>query len=113
MKKALKWIGILLAALIGVVIIAIVVVFIVSNSRINASYDITVESVDIPADEEAIARGQHVAITRGCIDCHQGDFGGDVFIDDPAIGNLRACFLNRVGQTAEVSKAHFNCKSGS
>ncbi len=32
---------------------------------------------------------------------------------DDSIQGLRACFLNRVDQTAEVSEADFNCKSGS
>ena len=93
MKTALKWIGIVLAVLIAVLIVVVIAVFAISNSRINATYDIQVEPVEIPTDEEAIARGEHVATIRGCIDCHKGDFSGGVFIDDPAIGLLTASNL--------------------
>ncbi len=93
MKKVLKWVGIVLAVLIGLVIIAAITVIVASSSRINATYDIQVESIEIPTDEEAIAQGEHIATIRGCIDCHKGDFSGDVFIDDPAIGQLNASNL--------------------
>lgn len=88
MRKLLKWIGIVLAGLIGLVIIAVVVVYVISSSRMSATYDIQVASVEIPTDEEAIEWGGHLADTRGCADCHTENFAGGVLIDDPALGLL-------------------------
>lgn len=93
MKKVLKWLGFGVAGLVGLIIIAVVVVVVVSNGRVNATYDIAVESVQIPGDEEALARGQHVAIVRGCTDCHTKNLAGGTLIDEPAIGQINPANL--------------------
>jgi mono/diheme cytochrome c family protein len=90
MKKVLKWLGIALAGLVGILILAVVIVFVISNSRINRVYDFQVDPVVIPTDPATIERGQHLAVTRGCVDCHGEDFSGGVLLDDPAIGVIYA-----------------------
>ncbi|MCJ7659844.1 MAG: cytochrome c [Anaerolineales bacterium] len=90
MKKLLKWIGILLAVLIGLLIVALAAAFVTSNSRANRTYGIQVESVTISTDAEIVERGRHLAVTRGCVDCHGGDFSGGSVIDDPAIAVIYA-----------------------
>jgi mono/diheme cytochrome c family protein len=92
-KKVLKWIGIVLAALIGVIIVAVPVVFAVSNARVNATYDIAVESVEIPTGEDVLERGKHVATVRGCTDCHTSNLAGGTLIDEPAIGQINPANL--------------------
>ncbi len=103
MKKALKWVGIVLGGLLGLLILAVIAVYVLSNSRINKSYTIQVESVAIPDDEAALERGQHIAITRGCADCHGKDLGGFVFIDDPALGLYYGTNLTPSGVAADYS----------
>lgn len=93
MKKVLKWLGIGLAGLVGLIIIAAVVVVVITNQRVNATYDIAVESVEIPSDEEALARGEHVATVRGCTDCHTKNLAGGTLIDEPAIGQINPANL--------------------
>jgi len=88
MKKLLKLFSIILGSIIGIFIIAYVGVVILSNLRINKEYSFIVNDVDIPVDSESIARGEHVSIIRGCIDCHSHDLSGEIFIDDPAMGTL-------------------------
>lgn len=49
------------------------------------------EGVDLSAlaTERAVARGKHlVQAIYACAECHGGDFGGGVMVDDPAIGRL-------------------------
>ncbi|MEI2651882.1 MAG: c-type cytochrome [Microthrixaceae bacterium] len=41
---------------------------------------------DVPAPE-ALARGRHLFLSRGCADCHGADGAGRVFVDEP--GGLR------------------------
>lgn len=93
MKKVLKWLGIGLAGLVGLIIIAVVVVVVVTNRRINATYDIAVESVEIPSDEAALVRGEHIALIRGCTDCHTKNLAGGTLIDEPAIGQINPANL--------------------
>lgn len=93
MKKVLKWIGIVLAALIGLIILAVIIFLVVGNSRINTTYDIKVESVEIPTGEEALEQGKHLAIIRGCTDCHTGNLAGGILIDDPAFGQINPANL--------------------
>ena len=88
MKKLLQWMGIVLTALIGLVILAVVIVFAVSNSRVNATYDIEVEPMEISTREDVLERGKHVATVRGCSDCHTENLAGGTLIDDPAIGQI-------------------------
>lgn len=97
MKKGVKWIGIILGGLVGLIVIAAVASFAIATSKINKSYDMPVTAVTIPSDEAAIARGQHLvrAIT-GCDECHGDNLGGRLLIDDTAMGtfygpNLTAC----------------------
>ncbi len=93
MKKFFKWLGIIVASLIALIVIALVSVYIISNNRINKLYEIEVASLDIPNDEETIARGEHVAIIRGCLSCHKEDGAGGVVIDAPIIVSLHASNL--------------------
>ncbi len=92
--KVLKWVGIVLGGLIGVIVIAVVVLYFVGGSRVNRTYDIQPEAVAIPTDAASIERGQHLAeAVTGCTSCHGDNLGGDSFFDDPAIAIFDASNL--------------------
>ena len=88
MKKVLKWLGIAVVAVIAVIMIAVIAMYAVSSFRINKSYDIAVEQVPVGADEETLARGEHIAATRGCEDCHKQGYAGGLFIDGGPLATL-------------------------
>ena len=83
MKKVLKWVGIVLGGLIVLVVIAVGAVYLISNSRFNKTYNIQPETVVIPSDAEAVTYGRHVAVIRGCTDCHGDNLAGKPLIEDP------------------------------
>ena len=86
MKKVLKWIGIVLGILVGLLVLAAVVMYIIGSARLDKTYDIQVQTIAVPTDEAAIARGRHLANTvTGCLVCHGEDLGGQVLEDDPMI----------------------------
>jgi mono/diheme cytochrome c family protein len=93
MKNVLK----IIAGLIGVIILGIIVVvvgmYFISNSYINNTYSVIADSVEIPIDDATLARGQHIAESRGCTDCHGDDYAGGLFWDDGAMGTLYATNL--------------------
>lgn len=93
MKKLLKWIGIILGSIIILILIAVIAINLSSNSRINKSYAINVGEITVPNDLESINNGEHIAVIRGCTDCHGSDLSGKIFIDDPAMGELYATNL--------------------
>jgi cytochrome c553 len=91
MKKVLKWIGIGLGALVGLLVLALVVLYFLGSTRLNKRYDIQVETITIPSDETAIARGRHLseAVTL-CQACHGEDLEGDVIDNEPQIAIISA-----------------------
>ncbi len=90
MDKVLKWVGIVLGGLIGLLIVVGLVIYIAGGARFNKKYDIQAEEVSIPTDAESIALGEYLVTTRGCMDCHGENLGGTVLLDDPALATLPA-----------------------
>jgi mono/diheme cytochrome c family protein len=93
MKRVLRWIGIVFGVLVGLVVLAVAGVYAVTEARINRTYDIRVEEVPIPTDADAIAYGERLMKTRGCVDCHGQNLGGRVFLESPTAGRLVATNL--------------------
>ncbi len=86
MRKVLKWIGIVLAGLVSLVVVAAIIFFVIASSKLRRSYEVEVASVAIPTDEAARARGEHlVRAIAGCDGCHGANLGGMVLLEDPAI----------------------------
>ena len=54
MKKFLKWVGIVLAVLAGLVVISFVVVYFKSQARLTRVYEIPQESIVIPSEAASI-----------------------------------------------------------
>lgn len=88
MKKVLKWAGILFGVLAGVIVIAMIAVYVLSQSRLTRVYQLPDETVAIPSDAESIANGKHIFQFRGCEACHGENLEGMVYLDDPAIGKV-------------------------
>lgn len=89
---------ILLRTLIGIVVLVVAVVgFVFARSEIalRNSWHIDEPALSIPTDAPALARGEHIAITRGCKGCHGADLGGEVVFEFPAIGRMAAPNLTR------------------
>jgi cytochrome c553 len=79
MRKALKRIGMVLGGLVGLLVLAGVVLYIVGGvkwNRIHGNYDVPIETIPVPADQAAIARGEHVATIRMCRMCHTEALSG-------------------------------------
>ncbi len=105
MKRIFKFLGYILGGLVLLVALAASAVYGLSARKLGRSYVVAVKPVVIPADAASLLRGQHIAETRGCIDCHGKDFGGAKVIDDPAVGVMWGSNLTggRGGQAAGFS----------
>lgn len=86
MQKFLKWVGIVFAALIGLILIALAVIYFKTESRFKKTYRTPNAVVTIPTDAESIALGRRIFQYRGCEACHGEKLEGKVYLDDPAVG---------------------------
>jgi cytochrome c553 len=109
MRRALKWVGIVFGALVGLIVLAVAVVYILSSVRFSKTYDVTPSTVEVPTDSASIEHGRHLATIRGCTECHGADLSGKVFFSDPAIGTLYTANLTagKGGVGSEFSDADF------
>ncbi len=76
MKMILKWIGIDLGSLIGLVLLAALGLYARSRVEFAKRYQVQAESIVVPTDVASIAHGKHLAAIL-CEECHQPDLGGD------------------------------------
>ena len=82
MKKFFKWFGIVLGSLLGLIVLLFLGMALKGYSMMNKKYDVKVESIAIPADAEALARGEHW-VNAQCIGCHGDDLSGGPFFEAP------------------------------
>jgi cytochrome c/cbb3-type cytochrome c oxidase subunit III len=78
-RKILKWIGIVLGSLIGLLVLAFAVLYIIGTvkwNKLHGKYDVPVETITIPTDQTSIVRGEHIATIRMCRHCHIDNLSG-------------------------------------
>ncbi len=89
LRKALKWAGIALGGLVGVIVVILAVLYFVGGARINKTYDIQVASVAVPNEAAAIERGRHLVESVAlCQECHGENLAGDVLEDSFLFGEI-------------------------
>jgi len=75
MKNVIKWIGIVLGSLIGLVLVVVVVLYLMGNARLHKTYGFPPSNITIPTDADSIAYGKHRAESL-CEGCHGKDLSG-------------------------------------
>ena len=92
MKRILLRTG---AVLLLAVVVLVAFVWIRSATALRQTWRIEEPALTLPGDAAALARGRHLAVTRGCTDCHGADLGGNVIMEEPPIGRLAGPNLTR------------------
>jgi cytochrome c553 len=90
----LRWTGRLLAGLLLLIVVAVAAVYVVSSLAIRKTYRFPDSAVRAATDSASLAWGRHLmeAVTK-CQECHDGDLGGKMMIDDPAFARLATANL--------------------
>ena len=78
----------MLGVLLLLAVVGLSFVYWRSNALLAPHVQIDEAALAIPADAEAVERGRHLAVTRGCGECHGADFGGKVIVDLPPVGRI-------------------------
>jgi mono/diheme cytochrome c family protein len=99
MRRWLRWTGMALAALGGLVVVAAIAIFIRSEAALSRSYEVPAVSVQVPRDADSIAAGRRLATVYGCMDgCHGRNGEGGLFFDEPLVARLTAPDLGAAAQ---------------
>lgn len=107
MKKILKWAGISLGTLFGLVAIAVAYVWFAGGRILDREYAIPPSDFVAAPQHADVAEGERLARILGCFDgCHGDGVGGNVFNDDFAFGRIVAPDLTRT--FAEMSDAEID-----
>jgi cytochrome c553 len=78
-RKVLKWIGIVLGSLIGLLVLAFAVLYIIGSvkwNKLHGKYEVPIETIPIPTEQASIVRGEHIATIRMCRHCHIDNLSG-------------------------------------
>jgi mono/diheme cytochrome c family protein len=90
MGKVFKWILIALGGLVALILVAATGLYLVSEGRLNRTFNVPEAEIRFQNDPEIVAAGQHVAAIRGCLDCHGSDLGGAEVFSEPGIATIFA-----------------------
>jgi cytochrome c553 len=71
------------------------VVYARSERRLDRRYRVAADSIALPHDAAAVARGAHLARITTCVLCHGADLGGSVYSDDALLGTIAGPNLTR------------------
>ena len=93
MRKVLRIIGIVLGGLVGVLLLAGLVLYLIGNARLNKTYDIPASDITLPTDAASLEFGKHRVETL-CQGCHGPDLSGiDNWFSAPPLGNIDSANL--------------------
>lgn len=85
LKKVLKWVGIVLGGLVGLLVVAVAVLYLLGTAKLNKKYAVSVAPVSVPADAQTVERGKHLATVFLCVRCHTANLGGEVYFEVPGM----------------------------
>jgi mono/diheme cytochrome c family protein len=95
MKKAKKLVLYLILTTSAILVIGLLVVQSMFNSRMEQTFRVPKHPIDIPQGKDNIMEGQRLYVSRGCGDCHGADGFGVTFIDSPPLGHFSGSNLTK------------------
>ncbi len=107
MKKILKWVGVVLGAVVSVALVAGIVLYMVGGHNIAAAHGVSAGELVIPTDSASLAHGAHLTYIFGCRDCHGSELSGDL-MGDEAPFRLEAPNLTPAGLAAGFSPSDWD-----
>lgn len=91
MKRLLRWLGIGLGILVGLLIVVYAVTFVLSWRVLRHAYEIPRVALTVPTDPASIAEGRRLATVHGCLGaCHGKQGEGSLMIDEPMMARIVA-----------------------
>lgn len=89
MNRILKWIGIVIGGLIGLIVIAALGMFVIGRNRLNNAPEVALKPVNVASGDAA--HGEHLyQHVSACAGCHIENQEGEIFIEDGTVGVVTA-----------------------
>jgi mono/diheme cytochrome c family protein len=101
-RKILKWIGIILGSLVGLLVLSFMVLYTIGSikwNKLHGKYDVSAETITVPTDQASIVQGKHVATIHICQECHTETLSGQ---SDSVPGLITLAFPNLTSGTGGV-----------
>ncbi|UFH53740.1 c-type cytochrome [Spirosoma sp. KNUC1025] len=95
LRKIAKWTGIVLGSLLLLGFAGYWLIARNITQRTERTYEFAAENLTIPTDSVTVNRGEHLAVIKGCTDCHGTNLAGKIMIDDEGLGRLVAANLTK------------------
>ena len=91
MKPLLRWIGIGIASVAGLAVLATAVVVVLSERALRRTSVVPAVAISVPTDSASITEGRRLATVRGCFGgCNGQQAEGGMMLDDPMLARLVA-----------------------
>jgi len=101
-RVVLRWLGRVALALVALLFVGAASIYGLSERRFRARFAVPEHRIAVSQDSASIARGEHMATVRGCVECHGAGFSGNTIIDQPIIGRVAGPNLTLGGRGAEL-----------
>ena len=95
LRRILKWTAIAAGALVGLLLVAIVVIYIAGGRVLAQRWDVPLTSIAVLHDSAAVEEGRRLAAIHGCTGCHSKDLSGGVLIDEPLLARISSPNLTK------------------
>ena len=99
MRKALRWLGIGLGTLVGLILIAVVAIFALSEWALREHHEAKAETL-AGATPALLADAPRQAKILGCVSCHGEGLKGKVMFDVPNVAKVYAPNLTQIAARA-------------
>ena len=111
MRKALRWAGIGLGAIVGLLLLAALVIFVWSEIILRRQYVPSTEPLPAPSAAEA-AEAPRLARVLGCLSCHGEGLRGKLMFDAPIFAKVYAPNLTEVAARASDQQLAAGIRQG-
>jgi mono/diheme cytochrome c family protein len=102
MRIVFRWLGRVTLALVALLLLGAASVYGLSEHRFRARFSLPEHPIAVSEDAASIARGEHIATVRACMDCHGAGLAGNTVLDQAIIGRLAGPNLTLGGRGAEL-----------
>ena len=103
LRVGIKWLGRVVIGLLALVVVAAGVVYGITQRRFAARFTVPEHTLAVANDSATIARGEHIATIRGCVECHGAGLVGNMIIDQAIIGRVAGPNLTLGDRGAELT----------
>lgn len=101
-RALVRWLGRAVAALLVLIVVMVGAVYGLSERRLRSTFTVPEHELTVRNDSATIARGEHIATVRGCVECHGAGLRGNVVLDQPILGRMAGPNLTMGGRGAEL-----------